>query len=377
MTKRILLYGATGFSGRLIAAEAAARWGSRAHGRRPYEVVLASRDKTPLAGLADELDIDCHAFSLDDQQRVVHAISDFDLVVNAAGPFAQTAERLAKSALEAGCHYVDINGEVDVYKRLDDLRYIAENRKLALVCGAGHTATLSDLMLDDALQQLKASGLANELGTVRIAVARMKHLSRGSARTMMRMLREQVTVVRSELENKKRKLVLSYIPVGRLERSFDFGVDAPERGGSSRIASAANLIDTLTARHTAERQGVELTAVGYRLPGIRQVNQWQIDQLPDGPDSAERQANSHRVVLEIENRYREIVIDWCLATPDPYELTARLVVAVAQRVADTKKVGWQTPAAMFDQPLSALLRAQLTGPLARCRLLRRVVAAKA
>ena len=58
MAKRFLLYGATGYSGRLIAAEAARRWGNRTKTHRPCELVLASRDRRALAELAEDLQLD-------------------------------------------------------------------------------------------------------------------------------------------------------------------------------------------------------------------------------------------------------------------------------------------------------------------------------
>src|ERR1700758_289894 len=106
--KRILLYGATGFSGGLIAKEAAHQRLSGAN----CEVVLASRDKWALAKIGEELELPWRAFSLDDQHQVSAAIDGFDVLINAAGPFDQTGERLVKSSIRAGCHYVDINGEV-------------------------------------------------------------------------------------------------------------------------------------------------------------------------------------------------------------------------------------------------------------------------
>ena len=128
------------------------------------------------------------------------ALRDVDLLINAAGPFALTAERLAKDALDAGCHYVDINGEIDVYKKLDDLGRYAMQRGRAMVSSAGHTAAASDLLLEAALRALAARtdlDCGRDLGAVRIAMSRIMTLSRGSAETVWRSLREQVTVVRT------------------------------------------------------------------------------------------------------------------------------------------------------------------------------------
>jgi len=58
--------------------------------------------------------MDYRVFGLDDSGEVVQRLAGVDVVLNAAGPFAFTAERLAGAAIRARCHYVDINGEIDV-----------------------------------------------------------------------------------------------------------------------------------------------------------------------------------------------------------------------------------------------------------------------
>src|SRR5262245_61136546 len=160
--KRILLYGATGYSGRLIASEASARIKK---GDLPqHQVVIAGRDRIALEDMTRKLDLDHIRLTLDDRSRVETVLSQFDVVLNAAGPFADTAIRLAKAAISANCHYVDINGEVSVYTTLDDLARLAEDRNVRLVSGAGFTATVSDVMLRWALTLLLQADLRGESG---------------------------------------------------------------------------------------------------------------------------------------------------------------------------------------------------------------------
>jgi short subunit dehydrogenase-like uncharacterized protein len=400
--KRILLYGATGYSGRLIAEEAARKSADRDN-PWDFDLVLASRDRRRLAEMGECLKLGWTAFSLDDERRVADAIQGFDVLINAAGPFSETAMRLAKSAIRARCHYVDLNGEVDVYQHLLELQYVAKQTDVALVSGAGHTAALSDLMLRAALRKMRDDKKLGEIGAVRIAVEQMKFLSRGSARTMMRMVREEVTVARA-VPNEKDRLALTHVPVGSLERTFNFGggcprdcdqqkdcVCDPRQRARPRIASAANLIDTLTARVCLEgepvgvqsiesyiempgsmRLGYQLgsfAAFSFQIPVLRELNRWQVDMLPDGPDKEERMKNSHRVVLQIDDVYREPLIDWCLLTGDPYELTARIALGVAEDPA-RKGNGWQTPAAAL-KPLGFMLRdKQRSAVLTGCQWLR-------
>jgi short subunit dehydrogenase-like uncharacterized protein len=373
MSYSILLYGATGYTGRLIAAEGAREQMSTDSTSKNYRMILAGRDGPHLKELADLHRMNYRVFALDDHEDIVNELSDVDVVINAAGPFAWTAERLCKAALEADSHYVDINGEVDVYKRLDDLGWYAEQRDLAIVCSAGHTAAASDLLLEAALRQLIDHGKIRKgelLGSIRIAMSRVVNFTRGSAETLARSLREQVTVVRNRTVRDKaghplEELFLSHVPVGKLERTFDFR-RRNDRDADLRIASAANLVDTLTARLTVARKQLGVRSIesyvesstfgriGYQLgallapmsalPWVRTLVEASVGMLPEGPTIDELDRESHAVVLEIEDVNRTRVIDWRWGTPNVYQLTAQLVVAAAKQVATGSHIGWRTPA---------------------------------
>ncbi|SEB16069.1 saccharopine dehydrogenase NADP-binding domain-containing protein [Variovorax sp. YR216] len=382
MTPRVLLYGATGYSGRLIAEEAARRWGNMASPTRSAQLVLGARNATELGRLCRKLKLEGLELALDNRTTVVRALSGFQLVINAAGPFALTAERLAKSALDARCHYVDITGETDVYRRLDDLGFIAYQRRLVVVCGAGEVSAASDVLVDGALQELKRKGNLNpsEVGAIRIAVPRLEAQSRGSARTAIRWVREQVPVARASSADPKQPYArLQHVPIGQLERSFDFG------GKKGRcIASGVALIDVMSAMRTARRREVvartievymamnaverssyqwaAIASPWLNLPLPLRWSEMLADQLPEGPSPRERERDRHTVLLEIEDARLQTVIDWQLDTPNCYDFTARSVVAVAKRILcatadeiDASLRGWRTPAELLDA--QALLEA--------------------
>lgn len=405
MSKTVLLYGATGFSGRLIAALACDRWRDSPE---LFRLELAGRSSAELKTLAGKLGVRFRVFALDEPIDVERGLEGVFAVINAAGPFDFTAEPLAKAALRAGAHYVDIAGETDVYKCLDDLGYSARQRHLVLVCGAGHTATVSDVMVNAALELLRDVHKYRELGAIRIALSRVRHISRGSLRTSWRAVREQVLVVRNgglakqsprdrpDLHNYR----VTHVPIGQLERTFDFAEsesthDASERKRERRrIACAVNLIDTLTARLTAARymdrveriesylevsgggrlalQWGALAAPLLSIPGARALAQRQFDLLPEGPSEAEREEDRHCVVLEIDDIFGQTVIDWCMETPNPYDFTATCVLSVVEQLKGEVSPGWRTPAEVLG--LNYVKVVGLTqGTLfeERCRLIQR------
>jgi hypothetical protein len=183
-------------------------------------------------------------------------------------------------------------------------------------------------------------------------------MSRGSVLTLIRSVREQVVMVRNG--------AYVHVPVGQVERSFDFGSSEGKRG--ERVAAAANLIDTCTALETARDCKVDVGAIesyiemplpvrlAYQwgawaavyasLPGIRNLTELQVAPLPDGPDEKEREESHHTVLLQIESPHREPWVDWQIVTPSSYDVTARTALEVAVKVtgaAMDRSVGWLTP----------------------------------
>jgi short subunit dehydrogenase-like uncharacterized protein len=404
MSHTVLLYGATGFSGRLIAAEGQQTGMASQDGTPEHRMVLGGRDGNSLKKLADKHKMQYRTFSLDDRDDVRRGLRGVDVLINAAGPFAWTADRLIKGALDEGCHYVDINGEVDVYKKLDDFGRYAAQRERAIVCSAGHTAAASDLLLDAALDHLNYGAdldCGAELGAVRIAMSRVMNLSHGSAETLWRSLREQVTVVRTlevedEQGNVTREPTLWHEPVGKLERTFDFRDHGP--GNKTvvtdlRIASAANLVDTLTARLTVARRKFSakriesyveagtVARIGYQLgtllapvaaiPWVRFLAGQQIGLLPSGPTKQELRDDKQIVLLEIEDPLRTKIIDWRWETPNAYQFTAQVVVEIARETVKGAAVGWLTPGAVLRPRKDQLTGKE--GALRDCRLDDRIV----
>jgi short subunit dehydrogenase-like uncharacterized protein len=390
MPYKILLYGANGFSGRIVA-EVAAQRPNWAGGE--FELVLAGRSRDELARLGRRLGMPVLAFALDDHRALDDALGcGVFAVINAAGPFASTAIPLVKAALRNHVHYVDINGEADVYKQLDDFAFIARQRDIAIVGGAGHSATTSDVMLRAALKHLSGQGIG-KIGTVRIAFSHVKYVSRGSAQTAWRSIREQTMVVRTDPAAKGEapaQLVIDYEPSGKIERIFDFGDvetqgDRADGGGprtARRIAMLANLLDLLTARITLTRhvqmqarriesfiempegarifvQMGALSAPLYALPAWRQFVRTQVDLLPEGPDAWERRHDRHTILLQIDDGAGRTLIDWRMETPDPYDFTAECVLGVVEGLATLKTkpdAGLRTPGEMFaiDSPARGL-----------------------
>ena len=123
-----MLYGATGYTGGLIAQHALDR------GHRP---VLAGRNGPEVSALAARLGLPHRVVDLDDAAALQEALADVELVLNAAGPFLHTAAPLAEACLSVGVHYLDISNELQVFRALYGLDERARRAGITIMPGVG------------------------------------------------------------------------------------------------------------------------------------------------------------------------------------------------------------------------------------------------
>lgn len=130
-----MIYGANGYTGEMIAREAARR------GMRP---ILAGRNQAAIADLAGKLSLPSRVFSLNDETALLNNLSDVDLVLHCAGPFSETAEPMMMACLQSKTHYLDITGEIAVFELAQALSGKAKKQKIVLCPGVGFDVIPTD-----------------------------------------------------------------------------------------------------------------------------------------------------------------------------------------------------------------------------------------
>ena len=107
---RIVLFGATGYTGRLTARALVDR------GARP---VLAGRDADRLAGLGAELGgLDTAVADVSRVQTISALLGPGDVLISTVGPFARYGASAVTAAVTAGAHYLDSTGEAPFIRRV-------------------------------------------------------------------------------------------------------------------------------------------------------------------------------------------------------------------------------------------------------------------
>jgi len=158
----VLLLGAAGNSGRLIAAELAAR---------RLSVRLAGRRRGPLEDLAQALAADgattqVRTVDASDAVSLTEAIAGVGVVLSTIGPFTRQAGPVIDACLAAGVSYVDIANEWPAVRGLLDRDAQARAHQVALVSGAGFGPAATETLV---LRLVGQMGIAPE--RVRVAAA--------------------------------------------------------------------------------------------------------------------------------------------------------------------------------------------------------------
>ena len=130
-----MICGANGYTGELIAREAA---------RRGHKHVLAGCNRPTIEALASELALETRAFSLDDAAAVAEHIQGHALVLNCAGHFSATAAPMMEVSLSAGAHCLDITGEIGVFELAHSLHGRARSAGAVLCPGVGFDVIPTD-----------------------------------------------------------------------------------------------------------------------------------------------------------------------------------------------------------------------------------------
>lgn len=316
----ILVYGVTGYTGRLVVEELA---------RRGETAVLAGRDPARVGALAEPYGFAHRAFGLDAVD-----LSGIRVVLHCAGPFVRTSRPMVDACLAAGAHYLDITGEISVFEAVAARDAEATERGVMLLPGAGYDVVPSDCLAVHVARRLPGAE------SLTLAMVTRGSLSHGTASTMLLHAGGGGTVRRGG------KLV--GVPWGHDVREVDFG-------DKRRHVSCIPWGDVATAWYSTGIPDIAVYARVPRAPAwvlragaaalswgpVHRLAQARLDAAAPGPDPETRTAGWARIVGEVRRgseRARSLLV-----TPEGYTLTARTAVDLALRARTGATPGFQTP----------------------------------
>ena len=148
MSDPLLVYGATGFTGRLVVDALLAR------GIRP---ILGGRNRERLEHAAGALNLEYRVASVSDANALAALLSDLDVLLLAAGPFSQTAVPIVQACLASGVHYLDVTGECAVFESIAQFGGAAATRHCMVMPGCGFDVVASDCLARHVSQRQASS----------------------------------------------------------------------------------------------------------------------------------------------------------------------------------------------------------------------------
>ncbi|MEO7251058.1 MAG: saccharopine dehydrogenase NADP-binding domain-containing protein [Arenimonas sp.] len=330
-----MIYGANGYTGQLIAREAA---------QRGLQPVLAGRDAGAIEALGRELNLPVRAFGLDDADALRAGIQGLGMVLHCAGPFSRTSAPMLEACLHVGAHYLDITGEIDVFEHCHAQHARAQQRGVVLLPGAGFDVVPTDCL---------AAQLKRELPDAQSLVLGFDAgggPSPGTARTAVQGLGQGGRVrIAGELVR---------VPLAWKTRSF-------ERDGQPRLAMTIPWGDVYTAHVTTDIPNIEvyMTSPAAAISRLRRLR-WlgpllgvtaiqsflaaQVGKRVHGPSEATRERSGCTIWGEVRDAAgREVVAQ--LRTPNGYILTVTAALGIVQRLLaqDAPAGGYYTPSQLM------------------------------
>jgi short subunit dehydrogenase-like uncharacterized protein len=338
MPDPILIYGANGYTGELVAERAVAC------GLRP---VLAGRNGAAVAALARRLNLEHRVADLADTAALDAALAGCRVVINCAGPFIHTAPPMVAACLRNHVHYLDITGEITVFELIHAHNAAARDAGVMLLPGAGFDVVPSDCL---------AAHLAHRLpGATHLTLAfrALSRVSQGTALTALEHLHTGGAV--------RRDGVIVSVPAGHATRDVDFGrgptpVVAIPWGDVSTAYYSTGIpnIEVYIALPKAVRLAMRLGGVAGTLlavPPVRAALRALVRRRPPGPNTDERARGLSLLWGEVRTPSGQRVQSR-LRTPEGYTLTAHTAVLLATKVlAGHVHPGFQTPALAYGADL--------------------------
>jgi short subunit dehydrogenase-like uncharacterized protein len=317
MTPTILIYGATGYTGKLASLRAR---------DTQLSFEIAGRNPEQVAKLADQLDVPFRVFSLDDPVALHAGLAGVTAVLNCAGPFASTARPLMEACIAGGVHYLDVTAEYRVYTLAESLSERAAAAGVMLLPGVGWHVVPSDCLA------LYVAAKVAQPQSLRIAFQVADTMSRGSAATVGEM-RSVGLLVRAD-----------GIIVAKLDAApqrFDFGAGPVD-------SVPVSFGDLVTAWRST---GIPNISMFVNMK--KNVLPAGVAAVAEGPSLEERTANPASFVVEVTG-IDGTVVRARMDTVNGYTYTPMVAIeALRLLAAGQAKFGFQTPGTVFGAGFAA------------------------
>ncbi|MBO0906936.1 saccharopine dehydrogenase family protein [Arthrobacter sunyaminii] len=357
MSGRIVLFGATGYTGGLVLSSLLQR------GMRP---LLAGRNVDALARLAREhAGLEIAAADAGDPESIRRLLEQDDVLISTVGPFERFGLGVAEAAVRAGARYIDTTGEVGFVRTLQDrFGRQSEETGAVLLPAFGYDYVPGIFAGALAAQQAGDAGRKLDVGYFTSGSLR-PGLSHGTRST----LRDGLFLPAVRFSNGR------LVEVRTAADVHDFPVIGTRRGHKTGLLvpgtevlflpDAFPQLDSVSVYNgwfspfsrAMSLMSAASSAVAQSPRGRRVMEKLSspIVGKPGGPDSARRAKTRTQVVATVAGTDGELLSAVQLTGPNVYTLTGELIAWGAEQLCDRQDL-----APGVASPLSAFGLASLT-----------------
>jgi short subunit dehydrogenase-like uncharacterized protein len=293
MPGRIILFGATGYTGRLTAEASVAR------GDRP---VLAARTKEKVEALAAELGgLETAVADVTDPASVRALLEPGDVIVATVGPFVRWGDVAAEAAVAAGARYLDSTGEPAFIRRVfERFGPEAERSGAALLTAFGYDWVPGNLA--GALALREAGDAATRVDVGYFTTGGLGGMSGGTRASAAGAMLEPSFVWRDGIRTERAGArAREFTVAGRTKAAISVG--ASEHFTLPRLHPGLREVNAYLGwfAHVRPMQAVSALNAGIaRIPGVKAGMNKLVERFVStstgGPDAEARAATGSQIV---------------------------------------------------------------------------------
>lgn len=336
--QELIIYGAYGYTGELIVRRAVEQ------GLRP---LVAGRDTKQLEALSNRYALPYQACDLSDAPALDVLLKGAKVLIHAAGPFIHTSRPVVEACIRNGVHYMDITGEIEVFRQAHGYDAQAREKGVMLLPGTGFDVVPSDCLA------AHLHGRMPDATELTLAFHSSGRSSRGTSLTVLEGLGKGGAI----REGGKLKAV----PDAFDSKTFLFGTKTLEAvtipWGDVYTAFISTGIPNIRVYMSMPPKMIRALRVG-RWFGWITSSDWfkgrmrrKIVAGKPGPTDVER-ASSYVELLGIASNAQGERYSAAIRTPDGYTLTAMTAVYIANEVLKGNfRPGFQTPSLVYGMEL--------------------------
>jgi short subunit dehydrogenase-like uncharacterized protein len=335
MAGRIVLFGATGYTGRLTAEAMVER------GLRP---VLAARDREKLETLVAELGggLDTEVADVADPAAVRALVEGGDVLVSTVGPFVRWGAPAAAAASTAGAHYLDSTGEPPFIREVFE-RYgaAAARSDSGMLTAFGYDWVPGNLAGAIALRRAGDEAVRIDVGYFVTGASDPSALSGGTKASLAGIVGSPAFGYRDGRVRSERTAARHRaFPVGTRQRGA-VSVGGSEHFALPRLAGGLREVNVYLGWFGPASRALHLMSGGISVarmvPGVRRLVGGASERLltgsRGGPDEDSRaKVGSHIVAIAYDSAGRELS-EVHVSGVNGYTFTGRILAWGADRVA--------------------------------------------